>query len=432
MVRDGSSPSSSSSSSDHDDTEDEEEPRETRRPELLFSDMLFYKSGSRGWLLERVGLRRDRLELRSGAGKKVVLLTDGFIAHAVSRVRSEKLFEFNVAGQRGELRFAARSLEARDEWLDRLEALPTSRKARASTSTSHVFLDGRRTTRVDGVFASYLWKRTSWGQWRRRWFLLLAEKGQLRYYKKALTETDRASLAERGDLPEGSPSTEKGRIQLLESSLWTEHPDKIRGTRFAVKNTRQSENVWSWLLDARAEDLAETWMKKIEDAIDFAKRRQAQERDFRRALAVARFDDVADDSDDSDDEDPSDATPTTTQPIFVPTRRPIGSRGMPIGTRGIKTGAPTATIPVPSPEDKDDGPRISIHARSNGGRHLLCRLPPVAKLIDLKRKIHAQDPDFPPDRIRILYHGKPLDSDDASLADLDVLDNADLFFVLRR
>mmetsp|Transcript_24541 Transcript_24541/g.79325 ORF Transcript_24541/g.79325 Transcript_24541/m.79325 type:complete len:471 (+) Transcript_24541:981-2393(+) len=468
------------------------------RTEDSYEDILFYKSATKKeWSLQKVKLvpGRECLELRAQGSrgtpgqKRVVLLSDGFIAHAVCRTRSERLFEFNVAGQRGELRFAARSLEARDEWLDRLEALPWSRKARQSRS-EHVFFDGRRTTRVDGIFASYLWKRTSWGQWRRRWFLLLAEKGELRYYKHALSESERKLLAERGDVDKGI----KGRVKLLESSLWTE-PEKNRRayvvTRFAVKKKPKVQaKDWSWLLDARAEDLAETWTKKLQEAIDFARRRQAEERDFRRAVALSRFDSVAsesnpsleDEDDDnnnnerghnSEEEEEEEEPPERprSEEIFVPTRRPTGKRRVITSVTSVSARAPLSMIPPPPPppssssrrrrnsssttttprtplvdevltstsssseedckvEEVDKG--IVVNARSNGGRQLRCHFSPLATLSDLKHKIHAENPDFPPDRTRILYRGSPLDNDDATLTSLDVKDKSDVYFILRR
>jgi len=88
-------------------------------------------------------------------------------------------------------------------------------------------------------------------------------------------------------------------------------------------------------------------------------------------------------------------------------------------------------VAVDDSDDDDDATLIDINARSNGGRHVQCRLAPTRTIRSLKRKIFKAHPDCPPDRTRLLFNGKALDSDDATLASLHVSKTADLFFVLR-
>mmetsp|Transcript_11705 Transcript_11705/g.37256 ORF Transcript_11705/g.37256 Transcript_11705/m.37256 type:complete len:396 (-) Transcript_11705:326-1513(-) len=388
--------------------------------EAILEDVLYHKGSSGSWTMRRVRLLpgEEKLELDGEGGRELcVVLKDGFRVHVVGTGSSER-WAFNVVGRRGELTLAAGSLEARDKWMCRLEGLASCRRVTSTRlSSPRHFLDGRRSARVDGVFGSYLYHKKGAWRWSRRYYLLLAERGEIRCFRKALDESQRADLAATGRPPADC-------VLVLDLQSATLAP--TRQKRFVLR-----AGDLKLTLDARAPDLGQAWIRKLTAAIDLAKRRDREERDFQAAVSLSRDNSAAEaraDVDDDDlrkaielslalDDDPAlEDGPTQ----FVATRRQ--ARRRPVHHAD------------PAPLSQEAKQRlINLKVTSAGGTVLALALPPTATFHALKLKIHDNNPTYPPHRIKLLFQGRNVGDDDAKfLADADVRDGANLFLVLRR
>jgi len=482
------------------------------------SDILYLKTDDFLWCLYKVRLVKEEetLEMLSTKSQEVttVLLSDGFLCQAIRQANAERLNEFCIRGHRGELRLAASSLQARDDWLDKLECLKACRnklrrqningsssmirrsmsnESSSPASTTQSFLDNRASARIDGVFGSYLYKKTRWSQWHKRYYLLLAEKGEIRRYNSALPEQWRDRIASTGDVPrtEYVYSLKAAKISIIDQNRFSlAYYQKLDTSQDQTKPAIKKKLL---ILDTRAPDLCRAWIRKLQAAIDLALRRHQENAELSRAIHESRnmpspprrAKSIIATPHNNDIQNAIAAQQTnrtdsgrTNSAIISSTRRPVGAgrrhsapsvpgngasysrltahfedntqlaHSLPSPDRSnsilLETSPPDDTlvaIPIAEKEahfstafyDNIDGPWSTISARSNGGRIVSCTLFEDALVADLRAMIHQNNPDLPPNRTKLLFHGQPLDDDQKRLkSDLNITDGTELFFVLRR
>lgn len=407
----------------------------------VHEDVLYHKSGG-SWRMRLVRLvpSEQKLELLAAGegsagggstGGVSVLLQDGFMVHVVGPNASPqggaepRMFAFNVVGSRGELSLAAGSLEARQAWMSRLEALracvPVAPRPRSSGSS---YVDGRTSAHVDGVFGSYLYRQKGWRKVR-RYYLLLAERSELRCCPKAPGEAEREALAATGRLPADAVVV----LDFLASRAVK--VDHVSSAKFRV-----SAGGAKLTLDARAPDLAQAWIRKLQNALTLAQRREREERDFRTAVRASTRTSRQIEQDDSrrQEEDLRMAIQLSLQDHseehnvnFVATRRNHRRRPS-VRPSSVADDEKFADVPVEA-----FPVTITVTIRSAGGTVFTVALPATATFKTLKDNIHNQKPDYPPHRIRLLFNGKSVAEDDnATLLEKRVQDNANLYLVLCR
>lgn len=342
----------------------------------------------------RLVVDEQRLEL---GGEVCVFLNDGFRVHVVS---DGGYYAFKVVGDRGEVWLAASSLQGRDQWMSRLEALASCRRVESTRVACWQRIDARRSAHADCVFGSYLYKKCGWG-WSRRYFLLLAERHELLLYKKALTEAQRSELAEGGQAPLECT------VFSLQNAIVS---SKAASPRFRIKNTN-----FKATLDARASDLASVWIHKLTDAIARANERQCTELVFMPSPERVEWSSTQSRAREKE-EFPSSA-----------------NQGEAESLKTNKNSHPAASPRTPRQTSLINETEISLTILSAGGTIICVTIPQSANFSRLKQIIHNQHHDFPPHRIKLLLQGKSVgDIDEASLCDRNVTSGSNLFLVLRR